>query len=90
MNATFTFYKMQAFASPEQQFVDCAKQSSGCNGGLMDAASHYTMNAIASLSSSSWIAPRRAVVVTVAWRCVHILEDEGRRLSEQQFVNCSK
>ena len=70
----------------EQQFVDCSKQSSGCNDGLMHAAfTSYKMKAIASLrgSLSRWS----------GWshkRCVHILQDEDHRLSEHRFVDCSK
>ena len=66
MDAAFTVYKLKAIAS--QHSVDCAKQSSGCNGGLMDAAprSHSTkMNAIAFLSSSSLIDPSGAVAAMV-------------------------
>ena len=42
------------------------KQRSGCNGGFMDAAfTFYRMKAIASFSSSSLIAQRKAVVAMV-------------------------
>ena len=53
----------------EQQFVDCSKRSSGCNGDLMDAAfTFYKLKAIASLSSSSLIAPNGAVAaMAVSW-----------------------
>ena len=50
----------------EQQFVDCSKRSSGCNGGLTDAASTlFKMKAIASMSSSSSFASSGAVVALV-------------------------
>ena len=57
----------------------------------MDAAStFYKMKAIASLSSSSLIAPSGAVAaMVVSWTLRHILQAEGRRRSEQQFVDCS-
>ena len=52
----------------EQQFVDCSKRSSGCNDGLMGAAlAFYMLMTIASLSSSSVIAPTGAVAAMVVF-----------------------
>ena len=66
MDAAFTFYKDEVHRLSVQHFVDCSKWSSGCRGDLMDAGFiFYKLKAIASLSSSSLIAPSGAVAAMV-------------------------
>ena len=69
MDTAFTILQDEGHRFSEQQFVDRSKRSSSCNGGLMDAAfTFYMRKAVASLSSSSLIAPSGAVAaMVVSW-----------------------
>ena len=68
MDAAFIFYKDEDHRLSEQQFVNCSKQSSGCTDALMNAAfTFYKMTIISPLSSSSLIAPSRAVATMMVF-----------------------
>merc|ERR1712151_160756 len=45
----------------EQQFVDCSKANSGCNGGLMDSAFQYAEGVAVATESSYPYTPRGGV-----------------------------
>ena len=86
MGAAFAFYIDEGHRLSEQQFVHCAKHSSSGNGGLMDAAFTFCkMKAVASLISSSLIAPSKAVALMLVSRALRS-HPQGRRLSEQQSL----